>query len=140
MRFCSQCGNQLNDAAQFCPKCGNQVTTVSNNQQPQPASQPQVQYVQAEPSRPIKPDSHMLLAILSTLFCCLPVGVYAIILASKVDGLYLMGEYEEAQMKADDAKKWSIIGMVCWAVALLLYLILVGVGIVGAAAASSSSY
>ena len=116
MKFCSQCGHQLNDAAQFCPKCGNQVTTVSNNQQPQ---------VQAEPSRPIKPDSHMFLAILSTLFCCFPLGMYAIILASKVDGLYLMGEYEEARMKANDAEEWAAIGMVCAIIVWLIYFIFI---------------
>ena len=127
MRFCSQCGNQLNDAAQFCPKCGNQVTTVSNNQQPQ------VQYVQAEPSRPIKPDSHMFLAILSTLFCCFPLGMYAIILASKVDGLYLMGEYEEARMKANDAEEWAAIGMVCAIIGWLIYVILIVAGVAASA-------
>ena len=123
MKFCSQCGNQLNDAAQFCPKCGNRFETVSNGQQPQ------VQYMQSRLPKPIKPDSHMLFAILSTLFCCLPVGVYAIILASKVDGLYLMGEYEEARMKADDAKKWSIIGMVCSIIGWLIYFIIIVAGV-----------
>ena len=123
MKFCSQCGNQLNDAAQFCPKCGNRFETVSNGQQPQ------VQYVQSGLPKPVKPDSHMVLAILSTLFCCFPLGVYAIIQASKVDGLYLMGEYEEARMKADDAKKWSIIGMVCSIIGWLIYFILIVAGV-----------
>lgn len=53
-----------------------------------------------------KPDSNMLWAILSTLFCCLPTGVYAIYLASKVDSLYLSGQYAQAQAMANDAKKW----------------------------------
>lgn len=46
MKFCSQCGNQLNDTAQFCSKCGNQVATAHNGQQLQTRS------VQAEPASP----------------------------------------------------------------------------------------
>lgn len=126
MKFCNQCGNQLNDSAQFCPKCGNHFETVFNGQQPQPTpqpAQPYIQYVQAPPQRPIKPNSNMVLAIITTLCFCFILGLYAIILASKVDGLYAAGEYEEAQMKADDAKKWSIIGIVGGIISWLLLIV-----------------
>ena len=43
-----------------------------------------------------KPDNNMLWAILSTLFCCLPLGIVAIINAAKVDGLYRSGDYSGA--------------------------------------------
>ncbi len=48
----------------------------------------------------------MVWAILTTLFCCLPTGAYAIYLASKVDSLYLSGQYADAQAMANEAKKW----------------------------------
>ena len=131
MKFCSQCGNQLNDAAQFCPKCGNQVATVSNGTQPQPQSapQPQVQYAQPGIPKPVKPDSHMVLAIITTICFCFPAGVYAIILASKVDTLYIAGMYKEAEAKADDAKAWSNIGIVIGLFSGAIYGLLMVAGI-----------
>ena len=130
MKFCSQCGNQLNDAAQFCPKCGNQVATVSNGTQPQPqpAPQPQVQYAQPGIPKPVKPDSHMVLAIITTICFCFPAGVYAIILASKVDSLYIAGMYEEAKAKSDAAKDWSIYGIVAGIVCGFIYGALMAAG------------
>ena len=136
MKFCSQCGNQLNDAAQFCPKCGNQVATVSNGtqpqpqyvQQPQPATQPQVQYAQPGIQKPVKPDSYMIPAIITTICFCFPAGVYAIILASKVDSLYIAGMYEEAKAKADAAKDWSIYGIVAGIVCGFIYGALMAAG------------
>ncbi|MBO7139889.1 MAG: CD225/dispanin family protein [Prevotella sp.] len=67
----------------------------------------------------------MVLAILTTIFCCLPTGIYAIIQASKVDKLYMSGEYNEAMKASDDAKKWSIIGIVISVVCWIFYLIFV---------------
>lgn len=67
--------------------------------------------------RPIKPDNNMVWAVLATLFCCIPLGIYSIIQASKVNGLYNSGNYDEAQRMADDAKKWAcisaVIGLIC---------------------------
>ena len=59
-----------------------------------------------------KPDNNMLWAILSTLFCCLPLGIVAIINAAKVDGLYRSGDYSGAQEAADNAKKYAQYGLV----------------------------
>jgi hypothetical protein len=55
-----------------------------------------------------KPDNNMLGAVLSTICCCLPLGIVAIIKASKVNTLYYSGQYEEAVLMADSARKWSI--------------------------------
>ena len=54
----------------------------------------------------------MLGAVLSTLCCCLPLGIVAIIKASKVNTLYYSGQYEEAVLMADSARKWSIWALV----------------------------
>ena len=58
-----------------------------------------------------KPENNMVLAIITTVCCCLPIGIYAIFRASKVNSLYLAQQYDEAQKAADDAKKWSFIGI-----------------------------
>ena len=80
---------------------------------------------------PVKPDNNMTLAILSTLFCCLPLGVYSIVQASKVNGLYLIGKHAEAQAMADDAKKWASISAVCGFIIFVIYFIIGFIGALG---------
>ena len=53
--------------------------------------------------------------------CCLPAGIYAIVRANDVNSLHAMGKYAEAQKAANDAKKWSLIGMAASAVIGVLY-------------------
>ena len=75
----------------------------------------------------------MVWAILTTIFCCLPTGIYAIILASKVDSLYYAGRYDEAEEAANGAKKWSFIGGIIAIIGWLLYVIFL-LFVLGAAA------
>ncbi len=110
---------------------------------PQMAAAPQapqsVTYIQTAPGyapqqQPMmpKPGSNMVLAVLSTLFCCLPTGIYAIICASQVDGLYRRGDYAGAVSKANSARNWSIIGAVASVVISILYLIFYGAAVFAA--------
>ena len=46
------------------------------------------------------PDSGMVWAVLTTLFCCLPFGIVAIVYASKVNNLWMMGYYDGARAAA----------------------------------------
>ncbi len=133
MSFCRNCGNQVSDGTKFCPKCGQSVDGAPQQQVNQ---QPYVQAYQQPQQRPIKPSSNMVWAILTTILCCLPTGVYAIIRASKVDGLYASGEYEEAESAANDAKKWSIIGVVLAVIGWIVYIVFLG-GLAFLGAASS---
>ena len=68
-----------------------------------------------------KPENNLILAIFTTICCCLPIGIYAIIKANDVNNLYVMGRYQEAQLAAAEAKKWSIIGIVVGAVLSIIY-------------------
>ena len=76
-----------------------------------------------------KPDNNMLWAILSTLFCCLPLGIVSIINAAKVDGLYRAGDYQGAEDAADKAKKYAQYSAVC---ALIVFVISFFVRMAGA--------
>lgn len=79
-----------------------------------------------------KPDSFMVWAILSTIFCCLPFGIASIVNASKVDGLWASGDYNGANEAARKARTWF-----WWAFGLgvvvviinIIYYVVVGVAI-----------
>ena len=71
-----------------------------------------------------KPDNNMLWAILCTLFCCLPLGIVAIINAAKVNGLYRSGNYSDAQEAADNAKKYALYGLIAGIVVFVVYFII----------------
>lgn len=81
-------------------------------------------YNMGGPYRPNKPDNNMVWAVLTTLLCCLPFGTYSIIQASKVNGLYNSGKYDEAQRMADEAKKWACIGAVTGVLRNFIYYLL----------------
>lgn len=127
METCKYCGNQVNDGTKFCPKCGQ---PINGEPQQQVFQQPQQQVYQQpaqayqQQQQPIKPDTHMLLAILTTILCCLPTGIYAIILANKVDKLYYSGQYDEAEDASNGAKKWSYISIalgIVWGIICGIY-------------------
>lgn len=81
----------------------------------------------------LPPDNHLAWAIISTLLCCWPFGIPAIISASKVDTYWKEGHYDAAQKAADDAKKWATISAVAavafWVIYLLVVAISAAVGV-----------
>lgn len=60
-----------------------------------------------------RPGNNLALAIFSTVCCCVPLGVVAIIKASKVNDLFDQGRIDEAQQNADEAKKYALISIAC---------------------------
>ena len=76
---------------------------------------------------PIKPDNHMALAIITTIMCCLPFGIVAIIKANSVDSLYAMKQYDAAIMASNEAKKWSYIGMLVSILVWVGYVVVWGI-------------
>lgn len=68
-----------------------------------------------------KPNNYLPLAIFSTLCCCLPLGIYAIIRSMKVNDYYMTKQYDAAEAASADAKKWSIIGIVVGLVFQIIY-------------------
>lgn len=74
---------------------------------------------------PPKPENNLVWAVLCTCMCCLPLGVMALLSATKVDNLYAAGNYAEAEAEAAKAKKYSIWGAVIGAICGSIYLIFV---------------
>lgn len=73
-------------------------TTIPPRPAPQPAA--------------AKPDSLLIWSILSTVLCCLPLGIVAIVYSTRVDPLWDKGAYEEAYQAAKNAKTWCILSVV----------------------------
>ena len=107
--FCSKCGAQAPENTAFCPSCGNAMN---------PAAQT------AAPVVPPHIPSNLGLAIFSTLCCCLPFGIVAIVFASQVSSHIAAGNYDAARKSAENAKTWSIISIVLGLFGSVLWVIL----------------
>ena len=107
MAYCSSCGSPIDNSSVFCNKCGQMVG------------------FRQEAPKPFKPNSNLTLAIITTVCCCVPFGIYAIVLANRVETLYYAGKYKEAEMVAQDSKKWSIIGIVSTFVFYVVFFIFI---------------
>ena len=83
--------------------------------------QSQIPYVQATPIIPDHeaPD-HLVMAILVTFCCCLPLGIVAILKSKECQSARLMGDREKALRNGREAKKYSLIGIGCGIVILVL--------------------
>ena len=63
----------------------------------------------------LKPPKNWLVeSILVTLFCCLPLGIVAIINSSKVESKFYAGDIDGANEAAKQAKRWTT-----WSFALM---------------------
>ena len=72
-----------------------------------------------------KPDNYLVWAILTTLLCCMPFGIVAIVKATQVDTYWAQGNQAEAIEAANAAKKWSIASAVSAAAVCAIYVIIV---------------
>ena len=146
-RFCTSCGQPANDGVRFCTHCGAPLPPASNPQsqqqyqQPQPQyQQPQQQYQQPQYQQPqqqhpqssliAKPDTHLVMGILTTIFCCLPFGIVSIIQATKVDNLWNAGQYADAQAASKKARNWAIAAAATGLVTSIIYVILMSAGVI----------
>lgn len=101
----------------FTPPSGQ--SAYRQNNMPYPSMPPQK-----------KPSSYLALAILCTLFCCLPFGIVSIFYSAKVDSLWLAGRQTEAREASKKAWMWAMISVACTAVVSVVYFALFLLGIV----------
>lgn len=82
-------------------------------------------------NKPINGTTYLVFAIISTLLCCLPLGIVAIVYASKINSLQKNGDYVGAQNAAKKAKMFTIIGTVAALIISIFYIIfavVIGIG------------
>jgi len=105
--FCPQCGATNVDSAVQCAHCGRNFqagaaeTTSGSAPIPLPI-----------PATVIPPGAtvpnYLAFAILSTLLCCMPAGIPAIVFSSQVNNKLMAGDLAGAQAASSNAKLW------CW--------------------------
>lgn len=71
------------------------------------------------------PSNYLVWSILSTIFCCIPVGIVSIVFSTKVNGRWAAGDAAGAQDASRKAKLWAIIAAVCGIVGTLGYALVV---------------
>jgi hypothetical protein len=64
-------------------------------------------------------------AILSTVLCCLPLGIASIVFAAQVNGKYQSGDIAGAQESSRKAKQFAIWSAVAGLVVAVLYIVLI---------------
>ena len=84
----------------------------------------------AQPPAAQPPNNHLVWAILSTIFCCLPLGIVSIVFAAQVNSKWAAGDFAGAQDSADKARKFAIWSAVLGFLGTLIAVVLsVGFGV-----------
>lgn len=105
-----------------------QLPPTPDNRPPQPTPVPPVysmppasQLPSMHPDGPM-PPTYMVWAILSTIFCCLPAGVVAIVFSSMVSTKYFARDYEGARRASHKTEIWIITSIVVGVIFNALYM------------------
>lgn len=74
----------------------------------------------------VKPGNYLVLAIITTFFCCQITGVVSIIYAARVNAKWDGGDYAGAEADSKNAKLWGLIGLIGGGIILLILMIVYG--------------
>lgn len=61
----------------------------------------------------VKPENYLVWAVLTTVMCCLPLGIVAILKSNNVNTFWAAGQIKEAEAASAEAKKWVMIAAGC---------------------------
>lgn len=70
--------------------------------------------------------NNLVWAILTTLFCCMPLGIVSIVYAARVDGLRAAGNIAAAREAADSARNWALASAIIMPILIILWVIFAG--------------
>ena len=105
--FCPQCGAENLDSAVTCARCGRNLQTGAIETGTTGAPTPLPIPGTVIPPAATVPN-YLAFAILSTLLCCIPAGIPAIVYSSQVNSKLMAGDLAGAQAASSSAKLW------CW--------------------------
>ena len=80
--------------------------------------------------------NHLVWAILTTIFCCIPFGIVSIVYAAKVNDMVATGNIDGARQASKKAKTWA---WVAFGTGLIVYVLLILIAILSNQADSSST-
>ena len=121
--FCPQCGANNADNAAVCIQCGrNFQATVP------PATPLQTPGVVLPPGTAI--PNYLVFAILTTVLCCLPAGIPAIIYAAQVNGKLQAGDVAGATAASNNAKMWCWIAFGVGLSGVVVWILLAMIGVI----------
>lgn len=95
---------------------GNYASPEYNNQYQTPPV-----YTEEAQAEPVNWIPYLVLAIISTVCCCLPFGIVSIVYAAKINSATSAGNNEEAQKAAKTARIWLIVSFVCGILVTVIY-------------------
>ncbi|HMR17878.1 MAG TPA: CD225/dispanin family protein [Sphingobacterium sp.] len=72
------------------------------------------------------PKTYLIESILTTIFCCWPLGIPSIIYASRVEKKFYAGDIEGAEADSANARKWMIINLIACVVLWIAYFAVFG--------------
>lgn len=75
------------------------------------------------------PPNYLVWAILSTLFCCLPLGVASIVFSAQVNSKWNAGDAAGAQASSEKARKFALWATIVGVAFAVLWVILVIAGV-----------
>jgi hypothetical protein len=75
------------------------------------------------------PPNYLVWAILSTIFCCLPLGIASIVFAAQVNSKWSAGDVAGAQGASRKAKQFAIWSAAAGAIIVAIYLVVVVVAV-----------
>lgn len=92
----------------------------------------QYQYAQYNHEEPVNWIPYLILSIISTVCCCIPVGIVAIFYTVKINTAVSSGDAESARHAANMAKIWIIVAVVVGIVVdLIAYFVFGMIGEIG---------
>ncbi len=129
--FCTQCGARHDTAATTCSQCGFTLRRPSfgDDDAPQIVSRKETPShgVEACVSTPRAGNipNHLAPSILVTIFCCLPLGIVAILYAGQVNLKIAAGDLTGARESSSNAKLWAWMAFATGAASVLLGIVYV---------------
>ena len=132
--YCPNCGAQNSEDATYCANCGSELGKIETpSVEVPPPPQPEMQTSYGPQSSQAEVPNYLVQAILTTLFCCLPLGIVSIVYAAQVNGKVMAGDRAGALESSHNARLWAWIsfgvGLVFIGLPVGGYLVLIVIGL-----------
>ncbi len=136
--YCPKCGTENTNNASFCIECNHDLQPVGDPHAGAPSPPPHMAPPPQMAGQPVGTvPNYLVQAILVTLFCCLPLGIVAIVFAAQVNGKLAVGDYYGATEASNKAKMW------CWwafGIGLAIMILYTGIMILGVVSGMAGGY